>query len=135
MLNKIRSVMSTAVIRPTVYMAFTRFLLSLCASLLVREFVPANGRDLASWAFGFFCLFFVALAWIAWLRLDGASLPKPMRKRWNIRKKPTRTYGDMIDHVDEELISFDDLEDDEKDVCCLIADMVCALIYLVLTLI
>ena len=78
---------------------------------------------------------FVLLAWIAWLRLDGVRLPKLMMKRVNIRKKPVRSYGDMIDYIDEQPVTFDDLDDAEKDVCCLLSDLACAAVFLVVSFI
>ena len=72
---------------------------------------------------------------IAWLRLDGVKLPKVMMLRINPRKKPARMYGDMIDYVDEQpQVAFEDLDDGEKDVCILGADLFCCAAFLVLSL-
>lgn len=122
--------------RPAIYMTFTRFLLALAAALLIDHFVyNPSGLPIRSYAFLFLAVFFAALGWIAYLRFDGIKLPRLLMKRVNIRKKPTRTYGDMSDYTDEPVISFDDLEDDEKDICCLAADMFCCAAFLLLSLI
>ena len=64
--------------------------------------------------------------------MDGIRLPKLLMLRVNPRKKPSRMTGDMIDYVDEQpMVAFEDLDDEEKDLCILIADLVCALVCLV----
>ena len=115
MIEKIRAIYNRALLRPMIYMATNRFLIALILLLLG--------------------VCFVLLAWIAWLRLDGVRLPKLMMKRVNIRKKPVRSYGDMIDYIDEQPVTFDDLDDAEKDVCCLLSDLACAAVFLVLSFI
>lgn len=121
-------------IRPFVYMTFTRFILALTAALLIEHFINDPLRDISAYAFVFFGIFFAVLAWIAYLRLDGIKLPKFMMKRVNLSKKPAIKYGDMIDYTDEEIVSFEDLEDEEKDVCILLADIICAALFLLISL-
>lgn len=132
MMRKFRENWSRSVIRPLIYMVFTRFLLALTAALLADFFINSMS-PVRQYAFALMAALFAALAWIAYLRLDGVKLPKAFMKRVHIRKKPARTYGDMIDHTDEEIDSFDDLDDGEKDVCCLVADGICCLMFLVLS--
>lgn len=121
-------------IRPFIYMTFTRFILALTAALLIEHFINDPLRDISAFAFVFFGIFFAVLAWIAYLRLDGIKLPKFMMKRVNLSKKPAIKYGDMIDYTDEEIVSFEDLEDEEKDVCILLADIICAVLFLLISL-
>ena len=86
------------------------------------------------YVFMFLGILFAALAWIAYLRLDGVRLPKLMMKRVSIRKKPARGAGDMIDYVDEQPpITFEELEADEKDVCILWADLACFAVFTLLS--
>ena len=43
--------------------------------------------------------------------------------------------GDMIDYIDERPgIQFDELDDDEKDVCILIADLFCFIVFLIVAI-
>jgi len=121
-------------IRPFIYMTFTRFILALTAALLIEHFINDPLRDISAFAFVFFGIFFAVLAWIAYLRLDGIKLPKFMMMRVNLSKKPAIKYGDMIDYTDEEIVSFEDLEDEEKDVCILLADVICAVLFLLISL-
>jgi len=134
MFKKIRKHYSQAVTRPLIYMICTRFPISLLVILLIDRFVKSQ-TNLRMYGAFFFCVLFVLLAWIAWLRLDGIKLPNLMMKRVAMKKRPVRTYGDMIDYVDEPIPSFDDLGTEEKDVCCLLADAVCAVILLILSFI
>ena len=134
MLKRIRDVWNGGVARPLIYMFLTRFGIGLCAALLLDFFVQDPLRDMKTYAFSFLAVLFPSLAWIAWLRLDGVQLPKPLRRRWQPKKKPVRTYGDIIDHVDEEPVSFEALDEDEQDVCCLLADAGCFLAFLLLAL-
>lgn len=134
-MKKIREVWSKSILRPIIYMTLTRFGIGLCAALLLDFFFPDSERDLKLWAFTLLIFIFLALAWIAWLRLDGIRLPRVMNLRWSPRRKPIRTFGDMIDHIDDDIVTFDELDNDEKDVCCLISDLICALAFLVPVLI
>ena len=125
--------MKRYMLRPMLYMTLTRFLLALTAALLWNHFLNASALPMRAYACLFLGVFFAALTWIAYLRLDGVKLPKLMMHRVNIRKKPTRAYGDMADYTDEPVISFDELEDAEKDVCCLAADAFCCLVFVILS--
>lgn len=122
-------------VRPWLYTAFTRFIFALTGALLLDFLVKTSDLiNFRMYAFLFLGVFFALLAWIAYLRLDGVRLPKAMMKRVGPRKKTVRSYGDMIDYVDEHPpVTFDDLEDDEKDICCLGADIVCCVVFVVLS--
>ena len=136
-MKKIKEIYEPYMTRPTVYMTFTRFILSLCITLLADFFLsPRAGRPLKQTLFSLTAIIFAALAFIAWLRLDGIHLPKLMMMRVNPSKKPSRMYGgDMIDYIDERPgIQFDELDDAEKDVCILIADVFCFLVFLVVSI-
>ena len=130
--KSLKSIFQRYMIRPTVYKVFSRFILSLTASLLWDRFLNPTGRSLYAWAFVFFGVFFLAAGWLAYLRLDGVRMPHITLPKLN--KKPMRTYGDMIDHTDEAIISFDDLEPEERDLCVLIADVILGAVFLLLSL-
>ena len=135
-MKRIKKKWQPYMLRPFIYMTFTRFILALAAALLADFFLsPGAGRPLKEPAFLLTGTLFALLAVIAWLRLDGVKLPKVMMLRINPRKKPARMYGDMIDYVDEQpQVAFEDLDDGEKDVCILGADLFCCAAFLVLSL-
>ena len=135
-MKKIRGVWQRYMLRPFLYTAFSRLVLGLFAALLGDHlFSGAAGHPLRSTLFLLASALFALLALIAWLRLDGVSLPKPMKLRLGPRKRRGRVTGDMIDFVDDDPpIPFDDLEDDEKDCCLLCADLVCAAVFFLASL-
>ena len=137
MLKKIRTSWQPYMLRPLIHMAFTRLVLALFIALLADFFLsPAAGRDLRGSAFLLAGLLFAVLGWVAWLRLDGIRLPHWMMLRLNPRKKPARMFGgDIIDHIDDKpMIAFEDLDDEEKDVCLLLADACCCAVFLAASL-
>ena len=111
-------------IRPLVYKIFTRGILALFAAQLVHFFVPA-GYPIASFSnlsllLG---LLFALFAFLAWLRLDGVKIPQLKLPRMK-RKDPPFLTGDMADHLDDDLVSFDDLDPEDQNVCVLLADLI-----------
>ena len=136
-MKKIREIYEPYMLRPMIYMTFTRFVLALFITLLADFFISQNvGHSVKKNGF-FICAFvFALLAVIAWLRLDGVKLPQLMMMRINPSKKPSRMYGDMIDHIEERPgIAFDDLDDREKDICILAANLFCCFVFLLTALI
>ena len=63
-------------IRPVIYKTSSRFLCALTAALLWNEFVNTGGLWPKSRAFVFFGVLFAAAGWLAYLRVDGARIPK-----------------------------------------------------------
>lgn len=133
-MKKFRKIYEPYMLRPMIYMTFTRFILALFITLLADFFISQNvGHSVKSNAFFLCAAVFGLLSLIAWLRLDGVKLPQLMMMRINPAKKPSRMYGDMIDYIEERPgISFDELDDEEKDLCILIANLICFFIFLVL---
>ena len=137
-MKKIKEIWRKGMLRPFIYLTFTRFILLLFIVLMVNFLLsPSVGRDLKEVLFLLAASFFLIFVWIAWLRLDGIRLPKFMMLRLNPRKKPSKMlYGDMIDYVDERAPeTFEDLEDNEKDVCILGSDVICLFLFLLIALI
>ncbi len=122
--------------RPIIHMVFTRFILALfIVESAVYFLSPAVGRPIRGTVCLLAAVFFGLMAWIVYLRMDGLQLPKLMMMRINPRKKPSRTYGDMIDYIDEKPeIGFEDLDDNEKDLCILAADLFCCIVFLIAAL-
>ena len=120
-------------VRPIIYKAFSRFILSLTAALLWDRFINADGiRDLRAFAFVFFGIFFFVAAWLCYLRMDGFKIPRLKSPKWE--RKLTRSYGDIPDYVDEPIVSFDELEDDERDFCSMVANIIVGIVYMGISL-
>lgn len=128
--NSIRSVFQRYMIRPTVYKAFTRSVLTLLGVLLWNHYLqPRTPHITLGWAFTVVGFLFFLCAYLIRLRLDGVQIPrmKPLKKP---RRDPYRSYGDMIDYLDEPVISFDELDQREQDVCSLLANLICGILSL-----
>ena len=111
-------------IRPLIYKTFTRGVLALFAAQLIHFFTPA-GSALASFSnlslgLGFLFLLF---SFLAWLRLDGLNIPQLRLPRFR-RKDPPFLAGSMADHIDDEIVTFDDLDPEEQNLCVLLADLI-----------
>ena len=119
-------------IRPIIYQVFSRYLILLCFSLLWDFFLNKGViRRPVSTAFILCAAFLLIMAWLAYLRLDGIRAPKFDRSLFRRRKRPDRAYGaDMIDYVDEDITSFDDLDDEEKDRCLFLSNLITAVLFI-----
>ncbi|MGI6628412.1 MAG: hypothetical protein ACOX4K_08745 [Bacillota bacterium] len=121
-------------IRPTIYKALSYFLVALVFVLVWDRFVNTEGLSPMSYAYTVLGLFFLAAAWLSYLRLDGIKVPflrlMPVRK-----KQPFASFMDMSDYVDIEIVSFEELAEEERNICCLLANIICGAIYLTLSLV
>ncbi len=114
--------------RAFIYKVFSRGILALFAAQLVHFFAPASWplmrfNNLAAALGVLFALFAV----LAWLRYDGLKIPHAKLPRMK-RKDPPFLTNDIADHLDDDIILFDDLEKEEQDVCVLLADVLLALV-------
>ena len=111
-----------------IYKVFSRGILALFAAQLVHFFAPASWpltrfNNLAA-ALG---VLFVLFAVLAWLRYDGLKIPHAKLPRMK-RKDPPFLTNAIADHLDDDIILFADLGQDETDVCVLLADVLLALV-------
>ena len=150
MIRWLKQHVTRGMIRPLIYKVFTRGVLALFAAELFHFFAPASwpmarfanlALILASWPMARFAnlalilagLFFLGAA-VAWLRLDGLNIPQLKLPRIK-RKDPAFLTGDMADHIDDDIVKFDDLDREEQDVCVLLTDLFLAVVCLALALI
>ena len=134
MIRWLKTHVTREMIRPLIYKVFTRGVLALFAAQLVRFFAPAHwaiaqSSNQALILAGLFLLGAV----IAWLRLDGMNIPQLKLPRGK-RRDPAFLTGDMADHIDDDIVKFDDLDKEEQDVCVLLTDLILAVVCLVLAL-
>lgn len=121
-------------IRPLIYKTFTRAVLALFAAELVHFFAPAD------WPLARFSnlaliltILFLLGAFLAWLRLDGLNIPQLKLPRMK-RKDPAFLTGDIADHIDDDIVKFDDLDKEEQDVVVLLTDLILAAVCLIFAL-
>lgn len=126
MIRRIRKLLSRELVRPLVYKVFTRGILALFAAQLAHFFAPAGSgfSSFSNLSLGL-GLLFALFAFLAWLRLDGLKIPLLKLPRMK-KKDPPFLAGSMADHIDDEIVSFEDLDPDEQNVCVLLADIALA---------
>ena len=131
MIRWLKTHVTRDMVRPLIYKVFTRGVLALFAAQLIRFFAPAHwaiaqSSNQALILAGLFLLGAV----IAWLRLDGMHIPQFKLPRWK-RTDPAFLTGDMADHIDDDIVKFDDLDKEEQGVCVLLTDLILAVVCLV----
>ncbi|NLW16425.1 MAG: hypothetical protein GX033_02030 [Firmicutes bacterium] len=117
-------------IRPTVYKTFSYFLTALAFALFWHRFVNRAHLYAISHAFTIIGVCFFAMAWFNYLRLDGVRLP---RWKWPVLRRKPLPFADMADYMDEEVISFEELAEEERNRCCLAASIFCGIIFFILS--
>lgn len=132
MVKKIRDIFQLYMIRPMLYQCVTKISIALVLALLWDRFFNSYGyfsvvRD----AFFVVGLFFFVLTWFQYLRLDGVRIHHLLEERKKKKRKKRHGTMDIVDFVDEKVISFDELEEDEKIVCRFLGDLICGCIFLI----
>ena len=114
-------------IRPIVTKTITRTLIGLVIVLLWDKYVNVERIGVSRLGFGLGAvgLILMAGAWFAYLHLDGLTPVDTAKKRFGIKNKKKKakrnTGGDIADYLDEEIVPFEELEEDEKAACQLAA--------------
>ena len=127
---KIKGIYRRYMLRPIIYLAAFRTMVALIFFLLVDRFV-ANGPR-ADMICTFLAVVFALLSYLVYLRMDGLRIPRMKYIRPKKKADVIRNMSDMTDHIDEELgVTFDELEQDEKDFCSLMANGINLVIFLV----
>lgn len=136
MFKRLKSIYKPYLARPTIHQTFTRGVYALLISLLWDKFVN-DGMLNKSFVFLFVGAVFAVLAWITYLHLDGVRMPNLTDWMTSTlpHKKPERSYGDMSDYFDEDVVNYSELDSEEKYLCRLIANAVCAVVYVLLSFI
>lgn len=132
MKNPFRGTWQRALLRPLIYMATNRFLAALALLLLYNRFL-ASPLALPGSAAVLLALAFALAAWLVYLRMDGAHIPRMKNVHFRRRKDPLRNYTDISDHIDDAPPTADDLEDDERDLISLLSNLFCLAIFAVLS--
>ena len=120
-------------LRPFIYMAAFRLMLGGIFLLAWQQFIRnAPGANMIA---GFLAALYLLFAFLIYLRMDGLAIPRIKNYRSKMKRKdPTENLGNMADHLDDDTnITYDDLEDDEKDACSFLSNLVCAAVFLVLS--
>ena len=78
-------------------------------------------------------LIMMLLSWFAYLSLQGVPRPKLRIPFVDPEKRRRRYLGraDIVDFADEHIVSFDELEPEEKSACILAADFIGGLLFFI----
>lgn len=134
MKHPIRDHFQRDMIRPLIYKVFTRFILMLLIVMLWKQYLqPRTPHLTLGMVFPVVGVVFLLCAYLVYLRMDGLQIPrmKPLKKP---KKDPFRAYGDMVDYLDEQPVSFDDLTKEEQDTCSLLANIICGILFFLASL-
>ena len=134
MIKKIINTYQSYMIRPMLYQCATKISIALVLSLLWNRFINREGYfNVVRDAFLVVGIFFLLLAWIQYLRMDGVRVTRVSDE--SKKKKKRHVTKDIVDYADEKIISFGELDDDEQLVCRLVGDVLCGLLFLIPALI
>lgn len=135
MIKWIKDVYQPYILRPVIYKSCTKASIALALSLVWNRFINTGGMyRVVSDAFFVAGIFFFACVWFQYLRFDGIRvdhLSKPKKKK----EKKRFFSSDIVDFADEKIVSYDELEDDERAVCRLLSNAICGGVFLIPSLI
>lgn len=138
-MGKLKSYCKSYMVRPVIYRAFSKFMVGLVLILLWDRYINTDGLYTVS-GFGFPILGVVLclMAWLNYIKLDGIKVhgvdevKKMMHKK--LHDKPVRhAFHDMVDFVEEPIMPFDELEEDEQVFVSLASNLVSGGVFLVLS--
>ena len=131
-MKKWKELVNKDMLRPWIYKVFTRGILALFAAQLAHHFLPESWplKRFSSLSLALGLLFALA-AFLAWLRMDGLKIPQMKLPRMK-KKDPPFLQGSMADHIDDEITTFDDLDEDEQNLCVFLADLPLCVVCLIL---
>ena len=134
-MKKFRELWDTFLVRPLIYMSFTRIMWGLFLSLLVSHIAfLLTDRALRSWLFLLAAALLFLGAWLSFLQLDGMKLPRLEQMRHVLDRPKRPSTGDLIDYIDEKPERYGELSDDERHLCLLFSDVLCGVIFVGLSI-
>lgn len=118
--------------RPIIYQAFTKSVIGILICFLWDRFVNGDHlRNIYEQAFFTMGVLFLILAWIQYLRMDGVKIHHLFENRKNKKKSKHHWQRDIIDYADEKIISFEQLEEEEKTICRFLSNLICVFIFFI----
>ena len=117
-------------LRPILYRSFACVLGGVALALAWQRFVD-DTRGLSAPFFAL-AVVFGAMAWFNYLAIDGVGAP--MTRKHKTPHTDKRVTGDIADYLDEEIVSFKDLGQSERQWCRLAVNLICLTLFLVASL-
>jgi hypothetical protein len=118
-----------------IYKIATKSSIVLVLALLWDRFVNISNRmSLRKDVFFIIGLIWMLFAWFQYLKLDGYTIQYVFRDKRE-RKVKKHIQKDIVDFVDEKIISFGELEEDEKVLVNLLSNVITGLIYVLISVV
>ena len=135
MIKKIKNIFKQYMIRPLLYKTVTKCFVAFVICLLWDRFInTSDAMSMTQDVFFIVGMIFALLSWFQYLRLDGFSIHHLLEeKKKTPRKKHARK--DIVDFVDEKIVSFHELDDDERVVVVLFSNLISGFIFVMISLI
>lgn len=133
-MKKWLSVFSSVLLRPMLYQAMRRGIITVTALLLWDRFLGGgspNGFVNYTFAAG---MIFLLLAWSKYLSMDGLTFHYMLEEKKSPKKKRHFTR-DMVDFVDEHVTNFDELTEDEQKLCGFLSSLLLMVIFFLASMI
>lgn len=134
-MKKIIGLYKEYMIRPIIYKTTTKISIMLAIALLWNYFINKStvfytARD-SLMIVGIIVILF---AWFNYLKLDGIKVMLFSTNK-DGKRKVKHKRRDIIDFVDEKIISFDELEADEQIACSLLSNLIAGALLILLGII
>lgn len=122
-------------IRPTVYRFLTKSAVVLLLAVLWNQFIN-NGLFTIGYVFLALGLICMSLAWFNYLSLDGVHVNFVFLDKLREHRSKQRQHikKDMVDYVQESVVSFDELEPEERSACGLMSSFLTGLLFALLSI-
>lgn len=124
-------------IRPIVTKTITRTLIGLVIVLLWDKYVNVERIGVSRLGFGLSAvgIILMAGAWFSYLHLDGLTPIDTAKKKFGVKNKKKKTKqsmgGDIADYLDEEIVSYEELDESEKAACQMAAFLISGMILVI----
>ena len=124
-------------IRPIVTKTITRTLIGLVIVLLWDKYVNVERIGVSRLCFGLGAvgIILMAGAWFSYLHLDGLTPIDTAKKKFGVKNKKKKTKqsmgGDIADYLDEEIVSYEELDESEKAACQMAAFLISGMILVI----
>ena len=122
---------NTELIRPILYKSVTKCVTALAAVLLWDRFINHGVMSVVRDGCMVAALFLFMLAWFSYLRLDGVTIHHLLEERKRKKKPARHAMKDMVDFVDEHIVSFDELDERDQILCKLLSSVLSGLLFLI----
>ena len=134
-MKKLFSMYKRYMFRPILYKMVTRVSI-VAVVMLVWDRYVSDGTFTMWQAPSLLCgMALLTWAWVNYLRLDGVTIHHLGEEFKNPRKKKQFSTKSIVDFADEHIVSFEELEPEERTFCSMLSNLILGLALLVIGLI